>query len=235
MPLHDWNTTLGWEGMHLFWMTGLARWLKARLPSAYRAYIGASPMLGVDVSSKPDVSVRSSSSVHDTPNGSPSSATTTVEDLQPDIEVAVATLLEDHSVQIERAGRLISAIELVSPRNKDRPSSRTHYGTRYLSYLRNGVHLMLIDVHARPVGFSFGQLIAQELQLPQSAGETPQAVSYRVGEPAAEGGRMLGVWQRPLTPGKPLPTIPLALAGEELIVVDLEETYAAAALDAYLG
>jgi hypothetical protein len=234
MALHDWVATTGWEGVHLFWMTGLARWLKGKLPPSYRAYIGASPMLGVDIAAKPDVSVQSTIS-GESRNGPQSSAIATVETMHPDIEVAVATLAEEHSVQIEHEGRLISAIEIVSPRNKDRPESRAHYGSRYLGYLQNGVHLMLIDVHPRPIGFSFAALLGNELQLPATTLSAPQALSYRVGEPAAQGGRLLGVWQRPLTVGDKLPSLPLALHGQELIVVDLDSTYDGAAADAYLG
>jgi hypothetical protein len=60
------------------------------------------------------------------------------------------------------------------------------------------------------------------------------AVSYRVGGPAATGGRLLGVGRRPLIVGAPVPTLPLALSGEVDLPIDLEVTYARAAEDAYL-
>lgn len=63
----------------------------------------------------------------------------------------------------------------------------------------------------------------------------PFAVGYRVGEPAATGGHLLAVWRRPLVVGAPLPVLPLPLTVEVQIPVDLEQTYARAAADAYLS
>ena len=42
MPLHDWTDRNGWEGMHIFWMTEIARALRAGLPPGYRAVIAGS-------------------------------------------------------------------------------------------------------------------------------------------------------------------------------------------------
>ncbi len=158
MPLHDWTDRTGWEGLRLFWMTEIARSLRANLPPGYRAIIGSSPLVAIGVEPvKPDVAVTNGQAKPST-GGSSSGRIP-----EPDQEVAVATLEEDTSVPIEKEGRLIAAVELVSPRNKDRPASREQYGARYLNYLRGGVHLALVDVHRRPLGFSFPQLIAQSL------------------------------------------------------------------------
>jgi hypothetical protein len=151
------------------------------------------------------------------------------------MELAVATLDSDPALLVERDGRLVAAVELVSPRNKDRPVSRTTYLSRYLGYLIEGVNLLLVDVHRRPAGFSFADGIAEGLELEhQPSLPPPCAVSYRVGEPAATGGRLLALWRRPLTPGTPLPTMPLPLSTDLSVPVDLEPTYARAAADAYL-
>ena len=74
--------------------------------------------------------------------------------------------------------------------------SRNAYLARYVSYLMDGVHAMLIDVHRRPLSFSFADAIARELGVSQAPLPTPCAVSYRVGEPAATGGRMLAIWRK---------------------------------------
>jgi hypothetical protein len=235
MPLHDWNALPGWEGVHLYWLTGIARWLKGHLPPDYRAVVGSSPMVGVDLPQvKPDVGVQTAKAPDPSTAPATPAALVSVEAMQPDLEVAVDGLAEDNSVLVEYLGRLVAAVELVSPRNKDRPASRVHFGARYLSYLKNGVHLALIDVHPRPQGFGFGSLIAEEFKMPAPPFVAPQALSYRVGEPAATGGRLLGVWQRALTAGQPLPSLPLALREQQLIVLDLESTYQQATADAYV-
>ncbi|MBA4067512.1 MAG: DUF4058 domain-containing protein [Isosphaera sp.] len=226
MPLHDWTDRPGWEGLHIFWMTEIARALRADLPPGYRAVIGASPLVAVGaVPVKPDVEVT---------NGAPRPAPVPARAAapQPDAEVAVATLEEDTAVQVERDGRLVAVVELVSPRNKDRPTAREQYAARYLSYLRAGVHTLLVDAHRRPLGFSFPQLIAASLGQELPAPAAPSAVSYRVGGPAATGGRMLAVWRQPLAVGDPLPPMPLALTADEAVMVDLESTYGRAAADA---
>ncbi|WP_439627058.1 DUF4058 family protein [Gemmata sp.] len=230
MPLHDWTDRPGWEGMHIFWMTEIARSLRGDLPPGYRAVIGSSPLVAVGVSPvKPDVAV-TNGSAHPPPTG-PAAAGSTPE---PDVEVAVATLEEDASIQVEREGRLVAVVELISPRNKDRPSAREQYASRYLGYLRGGVHLLLVDVHRRPLEFSFPQLIAASFAQTLPSAAAPSAVSYRVGATAATGGRMLAVWQHLLAIDEPLPPVPLPLTLDASVRIDLEATYARAAADSYV-
>jgi len=106
---------------------------------------------------------------------------------------------------------------------------------RYLGYLRAGAHLLLVDVHPRPLGYSFADSMAEELQARQPATPVPLAVSYRVGDPAATGGQMLGIWRRPLKVGEPLPAAPLAVTMRGTLEIDLEKTYMQGAMDAYLA
>jgi hypothetical protein len=232
MPLHDWTDRSGWEGVHHLWITELLRWIKPRLPSGYRAYIGSVPTVAVGAPpERPDVGVRQ---WPDGPSPAPPAECAPATD-EPDEEVAVAVIDPSTALYVETRGRLVAAVELASPRNKDRLIARTTYVTRYVGYLLDGVHLLLVDVHRRPLSFSFADQIAQELQIRQPTCPPPLAVSYRVGEPAATGGRLLAIWKRPLTIGAALPTVVLPLSLEDRISVDLEQTYARAAADAYLA
>lgn len=235
MPLHDWAELSGWEGVHLLWMTELLRHLKSELPVGFRAYLGAGPALAIGAPSlRPDVSVRSHRASVTTEVASELAGAEAAS--QPDVEVAVAALETEPSVLIERDGRLTAAVELISPRNKDRSVARSSYARRYAGYLIEGVHLLLIDIHPRPIGFSFADQIAQELQIPeQPALEPPMVVSYRVGEPAATGGRLLGIWRYSLSSGAILPSVILPLDTHLAVTVDLEGTYGRAAADAYLS
>ena len=47
MPLHDWTDREGWEGVHHLWITELLWWIKPRLPTGYRTYIGVAPTLAI--------------------------------------------------------------------------------------------------------------------------------------------------------------------------------------------
>jgi hypothetical protein len=232
MPLHDWTARPGWEGMHLLWISELLRWVKPRLPDGYRAYLGTTPTMAIgSPSTRADLSVRQWSADAAVSAGGPNLSLANEE---PDVEVAVATIDPGAALLVERVGRLVAAVELISPRNKDRPVARAAYVSRYVGYVLECVHLLLIDVHPRPIGFSFADQIAEELHFEQTPCPAPLAVSYRVGEPAATGGRILSIWRRPLSSGVVLPTLPLPLSLELKVSVDLEQTYTNAASDAYL-
>lgn len=199
MPLHDWTKLSGWDGMRHLWIVELFRWIKPRLPAGYRAYIGTAPVLAIgSPAGRPDVGVQAWSGGPVAESGPSSTADTGRSDgeCEPDIELAVATIDPSTALWVERQGRLIAAIELTSPRNKDRQSARETYLTRYLAYLLESVHLLLVDVHRRPIGFSFADRIEQELSIDHRPFPAPYAVSYRVGEPAATGGSYLAIWRR---------------------------------------
>jgi hypothetical protein len=212
-------------------MVELLYWLQPRLPVGYRAYIGTTPTFAIDAPAedRPDVGVR------DWPESPSEAAMPAAATEAPDAEVAVAALPADKTLLVERAGRLVAAVELVSPRNKDRPSACAAYTNTYLGYLLKGVNLLLVDVHRRPQHFSFADRVAEELNLEPSPCPAPFAVALRVGEPAPAGGRFLAIWRRPLTIGDPLPTMQLPLSVHDSVSADLETTYSRAAAAAYLG
>ncbi len=227
MPLHDWTDRDNFDGLHHLWISEVVSDLRYSLPPPYRVVLGTSPLLALGGSLRtPDVGVTNGH------HSEPPSAGGAVR--EPDTEVTVATLEEDLTAQVVRYGRLVAVIEFISPRNKDRPDARDQYSTTYLSYLHHGVHLLLVDVHRRPIGFSFPQRIAAELGAELPAPPAPCAVAYRVGEPMPEGGRLLAVWSDPLTVGRPLPTVSLPLTVHLAVPIDLEATYSRAADKCYL-
>jgi hypothetical protein len=230
MSLHDWRDDRGWDSVHLVWLNQLLDWVQPRLPAGFRAYLGAVPALTIDTpNGRPDVSVREWSPSPADASGAGAEGTT-----EPDQEaVATFTLDPQRAVHIDLHGQLVAAIELVSPRNKDRPSARERYLGRYVGYLHQGVNLLLIDVLPRPAGFSFADALAANLGFAQPPCPAPCAVSYRVGEPVPEG-TLMAVWRRPLKVGQPMPTIQLALDTHQDIPIDLEHTYREAARRAYL-
>jgi hypothetical protein len=234
MPLHDWGDDRGWDSLHLVWQAQLLDWIQPRLPEGYRAYLGAVPALTVDIpNGRPDLGVRNWPAPAS--SGAVPPAATSDATVEPDVE-AVATLTLDplRAIHIDAHGRLVAAIELVSPRNKHRPEARDRYTSRYLGYVHNGVHLLLIDVLPRPVGFSFADALAAALGIEQPPCPVPFALSYRVGE-SVPGGTLIARWVRPFRIGDPLPTIPLALGVHQGIAIDLEHTYREAARRVYLN
>jgi hypothetical protein len=233
MPLHDWTDERGWDSVHPLWLTYLVEWIRPRLPEGYKAYLGGVPALTVaSGNGKPDVSVR---------QWGPRPAAETVTGtsiLEPDLEASVVFRLDpQRALHIDFHGQLIAALEIVSPRNKDRADAKETYTNRYLGYLRLGVHLMLVDVLPRPKRFSFSDAITSGLGLELPPLPSPFAAAYRVGEVIPVGddmGSLVAVWRRPLQVGQPLPALPLPLSVHRAIEIDLEETYHRAAKMAYL-
>lgn len=228
MPLHDWSSDIGWENFHSFWIFRLADYLLPRLPEGYQLYLGSYSRAGLAMSAKPDLGVAY-------PPPPPPAATDPAAAIAPDDEVAVATVEPQQAIYIQYGGTMVAAVELVSPGNKDRPSERVAGTARYAAYVRAGIHLLLIDVHPSPAGFSFPDAIAAELGIPgQPSVPPPAVVAYRVGGRASAGGSYVAVWRRPLRVGEPLPILPLPLAAGLEIPVDLEGTYMHAARNARL-
>lgn len=234
MPLHDWRDDRGWDSVRQPWLTYLLEWVQARLPEGYRAYSGAMPSLLVGASNgKPDVGVRRR---QPEPTATPPPATTAL--LEPDLE-AVARFEFDpqHAIFVGFHGQLVAAIEVVSPRNKDRGDAKEGYAARYLGYLRQNVHLMLIDLLPRPAGVSFVDAVAAGVGLAIPATPPPCAASFRVRGPVPQGdvlAPMVAVWRRAFQVGQPLPALPLPLNDRMAVTIDLEETYSRAAKRAYL-
>ncbi len=232
MPLHDWNDDRGWDSVHQLWINALLYWLQDRLPLGYRAYLGSVPGLSIGAEpGRPDLGVRT----WQTRGDEKAASQALIEVPQPDFKTVALLHPEPRpAVRVFREGQLVAAVELVSPRNKDRPSSREFYRNRYLSYLWSGVHLMLVDVHRRPLKFSFVEAMATEVECQFPVGMPPHAVSWNVGGPTPEGGQFLDGWYRSLVVAEPLPSLPLALNAEQSLLIDLEHTYGEATRRAYL-
>ncbi len=147
MPLHDWTDERGWDSVYPFWLAYLVEWIQPRLPEGYKAFLGGVPALTVaSGNGKPDVSVRKWGTQPPAEGVAIDTAA-----LVPDLEVSVAVRLDPQpAVHVDLHGQLIAAIELVLPRNKDRADAKETYFSRYLGYLRLGVHLLLVDVLPRP-------------------------------------------------------------------------------------
>ena len=234
MPLHDWTDERGWDSVHPFWLTYLVEWIRPRLPEGYKAFLGGVPALTVaSGNGKPDVSVRQWG-----PRSATEKLVTEIAVLEPDLEARVSFPLDpQRAVHVDFHGQRIAAIEVVSPRNKDRVGAKETYCNRYPGYLRLGVHLFLVDVLPRPKGYSFADVIRDDLGLDLPPLPHPFAAVYRVGEVIPVGddlGNLVGLWRRPLRVGQPLPTLPLPLSVHRAVIIDLEETYQRAAKRAYL-
>lgn len=131
--------------------------------------------------------------------------------------------------QDEGGARLVAAIELVSPANKDRAAHRHAFAIKAASYLCQGISLVIIDIVT-----SRRANLHQELlrllgagTIADSAPADPHyAVAYR--PVIREQKEQIEVWPRALAIGQSLPVMPLALSAATVLPLDLEATYDAA-------
>jgi hypothetical protein len=131
---------------------------------------------------------------------------------------------------------LAGAIELVSPRNKDRPAARRAFAMKCLAYLQRGIGVVVVDVvteRRANLHDEIARLVGRAA--PRFPGSPPlYSTSYR---PYRRGkDERVAVWAEPLTLGEGLPAMPLWLPREPSPVrVDLEASYTEAREKSQLG
>jgi hypothetical protein len=134
-------------------------------------------------------------------------------------------------VQVRDDGRrrLVAAIELVSPGNKDRPSHRRDFAIKCASYLRQCVSVIIVDVVTERHDNMHGELM-RLLALPAAmveAGAFPlYGVAYRLRMPEEK--QLLELWPEELQVGATMPTLPLWIGDDEAVALDLEASYVTA-------
>lgn len=129
----------------------------------------------------------------------------------------------------EGGPRLVAAIELASPANKNRPSHRRMFAIKCASYLQSGVSLMVVDVVTQRSGNLHAELLdllRAEISTPCQGSHDLYAAAYRM---IADDQRLtLDTWAETLRLNEALPTLPLWIAPELALPMDLELTYEAA-------
>jgi hypothetical protein len=211
-----------WESFHSGWANEIMRQLNKSLPPGYVARPNVK--LGVDVEA--DVAALEQTGHEPAAEGG-GVATAVWAPPKPTLSVAVDFHnLDVFEVQIHREGGLemVAAIELVSPRNKDRPTARRHFAAKCVAYLQAGVSVILVDVVTGRKENLYAALLDQ-LALPphDSARGDLYAAAART-TPPDEPAR-LETWVTPLALGATLPTLPLWLEADLAVPLNLERSY----------
>jgi hypothetical protein len=167
-------------------------------------------------------------------NGSIATEVETYAPPAPPITGAVAfadvDLFEVRIYKTDGVWKLVAAIELVSPANKDRPSTRRAFATKVASYLQKGVSIVVVDVVTSRLANLHDELV-ELLHLPDQfdwqSTTGLSAIAYRAvrekeGETELE---RLDMWPHELSLGEPLPTVPLWLSAGMAVPLELELTY----------
>jgi hypothetical protein len=222
-----------WESFHSSWATRIAdalteRWLPPNYIAEEHAHLG--PSVEIDVATfegeAPAAGQEESGSVATVGPKvwAPPAADGALPSVLPDtFEVRVLCT--------DTGPKLVAAIELISPGNKDRPAERRALATKCASYLFQRISVIVVDIVTNRRANLHNEVLrvmeaGDSLQLPPES--NLYAVAYR---PLRRGrGDEIDVWRSPLALGQPLPTLPLGLRADLVIPVDFEATYAEACL-----
>jgi hypothetical protein len=217
-----------WESFHSFWAGSIGAYLNRILPRRFIAVVQThlGPQVEADVAEyerPPDPEDMQS------PNGPGGGVAVQTYSPPTTALVAPAVYPDDLEVQVrdEREdARLVAVVELVSPRNKDRPEARRAFAAKCAAYLQRGVGVVTVDtVTTRQANMhnELATLMSWEGRLHLPAEESLAAVAYR---PARRGtANEIDIWPVALALGGPLPVLPLALLGTRAIPLDLEASY----------
>lgn len=213
-----------WESFHSAWANEIMRQLNKTLPARYVARPNVK--LGVDVEADLGTLEQSGQAPVEEGGGI---ATAVWAPPTPTLSVAVDFhRLDVFEVQVHREGGLemVAAIELVSPRNKDRQTARRHFAAKCAAYLQAGVSVIVVDL---VTGRRENLYTALLEQLGLTPGDNGVGELYAVAcraVPPDEPGR-LETWVVPLALGVSLPTLPLWLELDLAVPLGLERSYEA--------
>jgi hypothetical protein len=216
-----------WEGVHSEWAGAIARQLNRKpLPKQYFAipHIHFGGRVEIDAATVEYDAVQASA------EEAGGTATAVWAPPRPTLETEVDFVdldVIEMRVYDEKEGlRLVAAVELVSPANKDREEHREAFVVKCAAYLQEGVSLIVVDVVTERTANLHRQLVdLLKLSGASNGREFPDlyAVAYRTFTTDRKG-RLQG-WEEPLAVGRILPTLPLWISPDVVVPVDLESSY----------
>ncbi len=234
MPLRDHfhgalRDEFEWESFHSAWANTVVRRLNAgRLPARYRSapHVRLGAFVEVDVATL-EREQRLGGQTADGGNGegvaaaawAPSRPAHTLAVDLPAQDIFEARIYDDRR-------RLAAAVELVSPANKDRPEHRRAFAVKCAAYLEQNVSVVVVDIVTERrdnLHVELMELLDQAEAAPWPAEQNLYAVAYRATK-QKDAWRM-EVWPEPLALGRSLPTLPLWLADNLAVPLELEASY----------
>jgi hypothetical protein len=135
-----------------------------------------------------------------------------------------------------RGRRLVAAVEIVNPANKDRPEKRNAFVGKCAALIRKGVAVSIIDLVTTRQFNLYAELMrfvghSDPTMMPESPHLYAATCRCLLREPQA----VLESWSHALAVGQPLPRLPLWLAEALVIPLDLEQSYEQACRDLWIA
>lgn len=215
-----------WEGFHGRWAAAISDALNEKLPRDYFAefQVTLGTRIEVDVAT---FSEEADSEWLDSDQGGGTAVETLV--IAPPVAVMPAVFPDEFEVRIygnQTGPKLVAAIELVSPANKDREDTRRAFAAKCAAYLQHGIGLIVVDIvtsrHAN-LHDELIEILGHDKSLAFPTETELYATAYC---PTRRNERNeIDLWRESLAVGKLLPVLPLAVRGLKRMPVDLESTY----------
>jgi hypothetical protein len=224
-PLDDVHS---WDELHGGWPMMIVQQLIKILPEPYFAapqvFLGSS--FEVDIGTFRGPAAESSGGG----NGEGGVAVATYAPPQPTLTVEPQLPQQDvYEVRIydsRRHRRLVAAIEIVSPSNKDRPESRSSFIFKVATLLKNGICVSIVDVVTTMEFNLYAELMNFVKGSDPALGDSPPPIYAVTIRTRLDGRRkLMDSWYHQLVIGQPLPTLPIWLKEEWAISLDLESSY----------
>jgi hypothetical protein len=227
-----------WEGFHGGWPMVIVQELRKRLPPGYiatpRVHLGS--QMEIDIAtfeSESPVSWRRSGTDGGVATAvwAPATPVVSVETTLPDFD-EYEVLIYD----VRSGRRLVAAIEIVSPANKDRPEHRNVFVAKCTALLQKGVAVTIVDL----VTVWHFNLYAELLAFighddPTMDADPPSIYASTCRWIEKDKRTILQGWSKTLAVGQPLPTLPLWLSVDLAVPLDLEESYEKACSDLWIA
>jgi hypothetical protein len=235
MPLLDhFNPPLSrthpWRGFHGAWAAAMARLLNhGVLPAGYYAV----PLVGLDGPAEIDVATLEEQGTPADGEGlaGPRPWAPPAPGLVIAVELPAIDAIEVQVFSEEGDPRLTAAVELLSPRNKDRPKAHRAFAVKCVGYLQQGSGVVVVDtVTTRRTDLHAAILSLLDVEAEPALPSGLSAVSYHAVESEPDV-QQLRVWPASLALGQALPTLPLWIGPDLAVPLDLEASYQAACAD----
>jgi len=232
MPLRDHfrppvSLVASWEGFHDQWPAVIVQQLRQQLPPGYVA----EPRVHSGAHDDIDVPTLVTDGSGATAVWAPATPSVDVETALPDYD--------EYEVRVYDATRgrqLVAAVELVSPANKDRPEHRNVFVGKCAALLQKGVAVSVVDLVTVRQFNLYAELLAAIGHADPTLGDPPPPLYATACRWTRTGKRThLQAWSHALTPGQPLPTLPLWLGRDLVVPLDLERSYESACRDLWIA
>ena len=233
MPLRDHfrpplSQFASWEGLHGGWPMVIVQQLGKRLPAHYiaepRVHLGS--QVEIDVATFDQDVVGVDYSVSDQAGSTAAVWAPAEPTLAVETQLADFDEYEVRVYDVRRGRRLVAAVEIISPANKDRSENRHQFTAKCAALLRQGVSLVLADLVTVRSFNLYAELVQMIGERDPALGNPPPETYATACRWRPRGqGRWLEVWNHPLALAQSLPCLPLWLTDDLAIPLDLETSY----------